>query len=315
MTDKKRRNKRTTQVRRLLDCSLRLLLFQLLFIGGTDRTLVAQSQKTGDPQAYALFDAQGNRISFQEMISGLAEADVVLVGEIHNCCITHWLELAITRALYQIHGDRMMMGAEMFEADNQLLLDEYMQRTIRYDSFEDEARLWPNYQTDYAPLVFYAKEHRIPFVATNVPRRYANVVKYKGLAYLDSLSEEAKRYLPPLPVAYHHDESQEDLFALMHATGMQSGEKSYLAEAQALKDATMGWFIARNMKEKFLHFNGNYHSDFKKGIIPYLLEYRPDTNVKTVCSVRQETVETLDEEHNGRADYYICVPEDMSASY
>lgn len=312
MTDKKRRNKQATQAWRKPGHPLRLLLFLLLFVGRADRTLVAQNH---DPQAYALFDAQGKRISFQEMICGLAEADVVLVGEIHNCCITHWLELAITRALYQVHGDRMMMGAEMFEADNQLLLDEYMQRTIRYDSFEDEARLWPNYQTDYAPLVFYAKEHRIPFVATNVPRRYANMVKYKGLAYLDSLSEEAKRYLPPLPVACHHDESQEDLFALMHVTGMQSGEKSYLTEAQALKDATMGWFIARNMKEKFLHFNGNYHSDFKKGIVPYLLEYRPGTNVKTVCSVRQETVEILDEEHNGRADYYICVPEDMSTSY
>ena len=312
MTDKKRRNERAVQVRRKLGYPLRLLLFLLLFVGRADRILLA---KNHDPQAYALFDAQGKRISFQEMIRGLAEAEVVLVGEIHNCCITHWLELSITRALYQVHGDRMMMGAEMFEADNQLLLDEYMQRTIRYDSFEDEARLWPNYQTDYAPLVFYAKEHRIPFVATNVPRRYANVVKYKGLAYLDSLSEEAKRYLPPLPVAYLHDESQEDLFALMRATGIRSGENLYLAEAQALKDATMGWFIARNMKEKFLHFNGNYHSDFKKGIVPYLLEYRPGTNVKTVCSVRQETVEALDEEHNGRADYYICVPEDMSTSY
>lgn len=312
---KTKKNKKAARLSGRFQRFLGTLLFVIFGSGTGFSQTPAQQTSSTDPQAYALFDAQGHRISFSEMVSGLAEADVVLVGEIHNCCITHWLELEITRALHRIHGDRLMMGAEMFEADNQLLLDEYMQRTIRYDSFEDEARLWPNYQTDYAPLVFYAKEHSIPFVATNVPRRYANVVKYKGLAFLDSLSDEAKRYLPPLPITFQADDDQENLFALMHAVGKGQGEKSFLAEAQALKDATMGWFIARRMQHKFLHFNGNYHSDFKKGLVPYLLEYRPGTTVKTVCSVRQETVKLLDEEHKGRADYYICVLEDMSSSY
>ena len=77
----------------------------------------------------------------------------------------------------------------------------------------------------------------------------------------------------------------------------------------------MGWFIARNIKNKFLHFNGNYHSDFKEGIIPYLLQYRPGTTIKTICAVRQESIDQLDEENKGRADFYICVPEDMTSTY
>lgn len=293
-----------------------LCLTFLLLWGGCPAMLQAQERVPASPRAYTLFESRGHPVSFQEMIDSLSQADVVLVGEIHNCCITHWLELEITRALHRIHGSRLMMGAEMFEADNQLLLDEYMARKIRYDSFEEEARLWPNYQTDYAPFVLYAKEHQIPFVATNVPRRYANIVKYKGLAILDSLSDEARRYLPPLPVPFHQDEAQEDLFALMHLAGKGGGENHFLAEAQALKDATMGWFIANRMQQyRFLHFNGNYHSDFRKGIVPYLLEYRPGIRVKTVCSVRQESVDALEEENLGRADYYICVPEDMTSTY
>lgn len=35
-----------------------------------------------------------------------------------------------------------MLGAEMFESDNQLIFDEYMQQKISYDRFEAEARLW-----------------------------------------------------------------------------------------------------------------------------------------------------------------------------
>jgi len=45
-----------------------------------------------------------------------------------------------------------MLGAEMFESDNQLIMDEYMTGKIKnLKNFEDEAKLWPNYQTDYKP--------------------------------------------------------------------------------------------------------------------------------------------------------------------
>lgn len=286
-----------------------------MILGLLCATACSLSAQSGYKKAYTLFNAQGKEIGYDELIAGLAAPEVVFIGEIHNCAITHWLELEITRSLYALHGDSLTLGAEMFEADNQLIMDEYMHRTISYERFEEEARLWPNYSTDYYPFVFFAKEHHIPFVATNVPRRYANVVKEKGLAYLDSLSEEARRYLPPLPLRFEAQPEQEGMFGMMHALGKRGAQPEFLAQAQAVKDATMAWFIARNLRHKFLHFNGNFHSDRRGGIIPYLLEYRPGTTLKTVCAVRQEDISQLEEEHLGRADYYICVPEDMSTSY
>lgn len=271
----------------------------------------------GYKKPYTIFDADGREIGYEELVKGLSQADVVCIGEIHNCSIIHWLELELTRSLYAIHGDKLMMGAEMFEADNQLILDEYMKNKISYDSFEKEARIWSNYNTDYEPFVYFAKENKIPFIATNVPRRYANMVKNKGLQSLDSLTEEAKRYLPPLPIHFVREEENESMFSMMQMIGgkMAADNTEYLAQAQALKDATMGWFIAKYMKTKFLHFNGNFHTDFGKGIIPYLLEYRPNTKIKTVCSVRQEQIEQIDEVNKGRGDYYICVLEDMTSTY
>lgn len=286
-----------------------------IILGLTCVTICCLKAQTDYKKAYTLFDAQGKEISYNELIQGLAAPEVVFIGEIHNCVITHWLELEITRSLYSLHGDSLTLGAEMFEADNQLIMDEYMQRTISYERFEAEARLWPNYSTDYQPVVFFAKEHHIPFVATNVPRRYANVVKNKGLEYLDSLSDEAKRYLPPLPLWFDTQQQQVGMFGMMHALGRGESQPEFLAQAQAVKDATMGWFIAKNLRYKFLHFNGNFHSDRQGGIIPYLLRYRPGTTLKTICAVRQEDISQLEKEHIGRADYYICVPQDMSTSY
>ena len=196
------------------------VLLLLCLVGVT-----AFAQK-GYKKAYTLFDANGKEIGYDELVAALAQPDVVFIGEIHNCCITHWLEYELARSLYAIHKDKLMMGAEMLEADNQLILDEYMNRQISYDRFEAEARLWDNYSTDYAPFVFFAKENHIPFIATNVPRRYANVVKDRGLQYLDSLSDEAKRYLPPLPVSFTYKEEEQGAFALMHMMGKSKGNGS-----------------------------------------------------------------------------------------
>lgn len=79
-----------------------------------------------------------------------------------------------------VEKDNLILGAEMFESDNQVILNEYLAGLISQSSFENEARLWPNYKTDYKPLVEFAKTNKLQFVASNVPRRYASLVNSKG---------------------------------------------------------------------------------------------------------------------------------------
>lgn len=268
-----------------------------------------------DKKAYTLFDAGGKEISYKEMMKVLEKQDVVFIGETHNCPIAHWLEYEIVNGLYEKHKDKLVIGAEMFEADNQLILDEFLGKLITSDRFETEARLWPNYSTDYANIVWLARDHQLPLIATNVPRRYANMVKNGGFEALDKLSPEARKYIAPLPVKYESDSSAGEAFGLMMLTAGKQSNPENLAKAQAIKDATMAWFIAQNLKSKFVHLNGNFHSDFKKGIIPYLNDYRPGLKIVNICSVRQDEVEQLDEENEGRADFYICVPTDMTTTY
>ena len=268
------------------------------------------------PEAYRLYDNKGKSISYEQLVKNLSKADVVFIGEIHNCVITHWMEQKLLESLYNVHGAQLKMGLEMFESDNQLILNEYLQGQITGERFEDEARLWPNYSTDYAGLIGFAREHHVPVVATNVPRRYATAVKNHGLAYLDSFSTEAKSYMAPLPIRFQSNENVEQGFALMGMMGKnKNADPHRIAEAQAIKDATMAWRIAQNLPGKLIHFNGNFHSDSREGIIPYLLTYKPGVRYVVVRAVRQEDISHLDEAYQGIADYYICVPEDMTTSY
>lgn len=288
---------------------------KILWIVMLIMSMTTYAQKT--PEIFRIFDAKGKEVSYEKMIKTVSATDVVFFGEIHNCVISHWMELKVLEALAE-NNKKLKVGMEMLEADNQLIIDEYTSSLISSGRFEEECRLWPNHSTDYEPLVYYAKSHHLPLIATNVPRRYASIVKEKGLAFLDSLSAEAKRYLPKLPIKYVENKNAQEGFALMGLLGKAKETKPQLmAQAQAIKDATMGWFIAQNLKkgEQMIHFNGTYHSDARNGIIPYLLEYRPKTTISTIRAVRQEEIDKIEKDYLGLADFYICITEDMNVSY
>jgi uncharacterized iron-regulated protein len=149
-----------------------------------------------DKPAYVLYNAHGKKVSFSKMMKQLQQQDVVLIGELHNNPISHWLELEITQACAEKRN--LVLGAEMFEQDNQTALTNYLLGKITAKGLDSSARLWKNYRTDYAPLVNFAKAKNIPFIATNVPRKYASQVSKGGFESLSNLLDQEKAWIAPL---------------------------------------------------------------------------------------------------------------------
>ena len=271
-----------------------------------------------DKPAYKLYDSEGKIVKYEKMLNRLSSADVVFFGELHDNPIAHWLEYEVTAGLYEIIRDRLVLGAEMFETDNQLLIDEYLRSEYEADKFEAEVKLWKNYRTDYRPLVEFARKNNLPFIATNVPRRYASMGSRGGFEELDSLTAEAKRYLAPLPVSYDPElKCYKDMLSMQGMPGMGARPNQNLPKAQAVKDATMAHFIAENLRpgKVFIHYNGAYHSDNYLGIVHYLKLYRPEVKVATITTVLQEDITDLEEENRGLADFIVAVPVTMTRTY
>lgn len=271
-----------------------------------------------DKPAYRLFNKKGKHISYGKMLDGLEEADVVLFGEQHNDPIAHWLQLEMAKDLYQAHQRQFVIGAEMFEADVQLVLNEYMAGQVAEANFEQESRPWPNYKTDYKPVLRYAKEMKIPVVATNVPRRYAAMVSGGGLKALDTVTEGAKRYMAPLPIQVDMDLPGYKGMLRMFGSSTHGNTKSeYIVQAQALKDATMSHFILQQVAQgkHVLHLNGAYHSDNFEGIGWYLKQEKPNIKIRTITTVLQDDLEELAEENKEKADYILVVPTSMTRTY
>lgn len=269
-----------------------------------------------DKPAYRIYNQKGRDIPYSKMVRQLEDADIIFFGELHDNPIAHWLQRELTGDLHASGGKELVLGAEMFESDNQLLLDEYLGGVITEAKFEDEARLWQNHKTDYKPLLQFAFQEGIPFIATNVPRRYANLVYREGFEGLESLSTEAREYLPPLPVPY--DPEQPGYKAMLEMGQMGHGKVSEnLPKAQAIKDATMGYFILKNWSsgKQFLHFNGAYHSDNAEGIVLYIRQQEPGLKISTITTVLQESTDSLEQASAGKADFTIVVPKNMTRTY
>lgn len=298
------------------------------------QSLFAQESYSNDSPAFVIYNKYGEQVPYSAMLQGVSEADVCLFGELHDDPVSHWLELRMIKNLHMLKGEKLIVGAEMWERDNQLLLDEMLKDGfIDGPTYMESSKLWPNTDTDYLPLLQYAKSNGISFVATNVPRRYARIIYKKGLNYLDSLSDLAKSYLPPLPVHFNLDESIYRTMAAPFPTDeeyekqkaeqkggghfMSSGKPSNLVKAQAIKDATMAWFIKESMEEDsyFFHFNGELHSANYTAIYYYLGYYAPELDVATISVVKSDDVLTFDEKNRERADFIIQVPSDMMTTY
>lgn len=279
---------------------MRMVLFYLgllLTVGG-----FAQDKK-----AYVFFDKNGKRTSYEKLLRKSEKADVVLFGEYHNNPIAHWLELELLKDLQPKRT--LILGAEMLERDNQEALDRYLQGAIDQKGLDTLARLWNNHKTDYKPLVDFAKTHQLPFVATNIPRQYANLVYKKGIQALDTLPSSEKQWIVHLPFPYDGTLSQYEKIKKMSGHSTDN-----LPMAQAIKDATMAESIWMHLKPNalFVHFNGSYHSDYYQGIGWYLKRERPDLRILTIGTTSQAALKKLAKENYNQADFILVVDEDLS---
>ena len=322
--------------------ALCLLSMPALLLGAqkNDTKTVKPPKHHVESPAYLIYNNDGNIVSYGAMIKSLMKNDVIFLGEYHNSSLVHWLEREVVESFARVFNNKITVGMEMLEADNQLIIDEYMADLISESRFLAEAYLWPNYKMDYAPILEFAKEKKIKMVATNVPRRYAGALMKMGAAGLrENFSKESQQYyidvldrvdsidtVDPLfvkvtsPVAGIDSKKEGKMGKMVMNDGENSKKESrslMMYKAQSLKDAVMAHNIAKNLSDgtPFIHINGNFHSVYDIGIITFLKEKKPNVKIGTVTTVYQDEMFTFDNKNKGKADFYFVLPSNTHKTY
>jgi uncharacterized iron-regulated protein len=258
-------------------------------------------------QKFTVYTAADMRpISVDSAALSLSTANVIFFGEQHDDSLTHVAENELLQALYKIRQGELILSLEMFETDCQAVLNEYLSGFINEDRLIKEGRAWGNYK-DYRPMVEFAKQNQFPVIAANAPRRYVNLVARRGMTSLDSLSKEAKGWLPPLPYdtlsgAYH-----EKFTRLMGGHG-----SSNIYYSQSLWDASMSYSIyhflkqKKNRKKLVYHVCGSFHSDGKMGTAAQLLKRKSSLDIRNITALPYSMYEKMSkEEISAIADFII----------
>lgn len=279
--------------------------------------LSASSQDSMDVH-YKIYDTRTRQVTtIDKIVTDMAGADVLFFGEDHNDSAGHYLENRIFRALHARYGDQIVLSMEMFETDNQLGLNEYLAGFINEDRFARDVRLWNNYK-DYRPMVEYAKQNKIPVIAANPPRRYVNLVTRRGMRALDSLSKDAKRFLPPLPYDTLSGRYREKFMDIMKGSPGSTSQNIYYS--QSLWDAGMAYrifnYLKENKRKKVFHCVGGFHTEEKLGTAAQLQMRNKKLKILNIASFSDVSFNNPDwEKFSYRGDYIIITNPDLKKTF
>jgi len=128
--------------------------------------------------------ATAERIATNQLLAGLAQRPVVLLGEVHDNVEHHRWQLYTLAALHGQESD-MILGFESFPRRVQPTLDQWVNGELEVGAFleaVDWSTVWGFDPDLYLPLFEFARQNRIPMIALNVDRGLVSRVRREGWA-------------------------------------------------------------------------------------------------------------------------------------
>ena len=201
--------------------------------------------------------------TLEQIIPLLGEKRVVFIGERHTRYDHHLTQLEIIRRLHALHP-QLAIGMEMFQQPFQRSLYEDRAGSIDEQAMLRATEYFRRWRMDYrlyAPILRYAREHRLPLIALNVPKELTHEVAHVGL---DGLGDEYRQLLPadmaPADAAYR--QRLKEVFDL-HPREEGHENFEHFLQAQLLWDEAMAEraaaFLEEHPDHQLVVIAGNQH--------------------------------------------------------
>jgi uncharacterized iron-regulated protein len=285
----------------------------------------------GPPRSFAMFEGDTGRVAaWHDLIEGVAWAEIVLVGEVHDHRAAHLFQQALAEdMLASFPGTAVAL--EMLERDEQELVDRYLRGELPLETFiaETESANWAGkpkegtppgqgtWEDFYQPLIDAAKRSNARVIAANAPRDYVRRARLEGYDALRALPAE-ERALFDLPVKLEDGDYFERFVDVMSSSEEERADPEARArirrtfQSQQVWDATMAASVVRALDDpdpsrratKVVLAIGGFHVDHRLGTATQIMLMRPRTRV-LVVQVVPEASRVLRDEDRGRGDIVV----------
>jgi uncharacterized iron-regulated protein len=189
----------------------------------------------------------------EEIVKQLQAAQVVYLGETHDRESDRQQQLAIMQRLLR-QNPRLAIGMEMFQRQMQPIVDRYLAGKITSDELRIQTEFdkrWGYKWASYAPILEFAKAHRLPVTALNTPTEITQKAAKQGL---ESLTPAELQYIPPITEIDRSNVEYRQMILgsyQQHAGIVSISSKSFdrFYTAQLLWDETMAERVANFVKQ------------------------------------------------------------------
>ena len=129
-----------------------------------------------------VFDGEsGKRLLWSDLMSQVASADIILIGEEHQDEMGHATSYALLEDTLLL-WPKSTLSLEMLEKEDQKLLDQFLLNEIDQATFIDgtKSRNWAgkdSWLKWYHPLIQLAKQKKAPVIASNISRKNLKAVQ------------------------------------------------------------------------------------------------------------------------------------------
>lgn len=245
---------------------------------------------------YELVNQQLKPIALKQLNTELKDTDIVFIGEFHGNHASALLEMQVLAGLYQQnerHNQDTILSMEMFNRDQQEILNKYLDSEIGEVQLIKEAPVWNNYVESYRPLVEFAKQRFIPVVAANAAANIVRCVGREGQSYINKLTPQEKSTIAKQPFANIAGYKNKFTGFLSEMRHLPQNRKNNSYSAQITRDNTMAESIYQawlnHPNSKVIHINGSFHSENHLGTVAALQRLDSKLKIKVITPIRVES--------------------------
>ena len=231
-------------------------------------------------------------MSDEEMLTRLASADAICVGERHDQPLDHYAQYRALSGFLErrkMRGFELAIGMEMVRSENQSLLTAYQTGSLTDDAFEDASRWkqqWGFPIQYYRPQMRLALHHQVEMLALGVDRELTRQVATGGI---ESLDDESWQKLPEIDADNREHRQLFDELMAGHPqdeSGKSSLDNYYSAQLiwdEAMAEKSASWLKSRAPARKLIIFAGVAHCH--RSAIPSRIERRGALEVVSLLPV------------------------------
>jgi uncharacterized iron-regulated protein len=230
-------------------------------------------------------------LSLSTLPNEIIKADVILVGEWHTHAAIHRFQTDLFKEL-SATNPKLALSMEQFSRNKQTVVDDYLSGKIGEQTLMSDANAWPNYESDYRPLVEIAKAEGRDVIAANAPKQIVKCIGQQGISYVDKLDIDEKSWLAK-NIDLSDSPYKSKFLASMHHGDEEQTQKQFAA--QMTWDATMAEsivnYLALHPKAQVMHIAGKFHIENGLGTAAQILELNPKLNVVVISPIEKASNE------------------------